>query len=362
VNRLAHSYVVAAASGTVVIVAAVVAFAVMLISLQGLKDWPALGLHLGGGDSGSSTSGTTEQAVSGARAIHAGGVGISPAVATGAPATAATAGAGRRRHPGGGTETGGAGRGAAAVSPAIATTPVQSPPPNSPSGGNEVTAPEGGSGPAGGGGGEGGGAPHQTAPTPPTSTRNVSPEPDFGACQLQGEAQFSPGLTSSSQPFGYILTGSLEGCRSSQSGAPAGGTLSAGQAIPEQVTNSVTGAVDTVIYQEPIPTGSGSCESSTTQGQVLEAWADGTETVVSYSTTGALSAVHLSGSVAPSMTLSAVNPAPGDPVTFTISTTRFAGESAVGLLAFQPPEPTACTTPAGATTTAIGGFIGLGSS
>ena len=60
------------------------------------------------------------------------------------------------------------------------------------------------------------------------------------------------------------------------------------------------------------------------------------------------------------MTLSAVNAEPGDPTTFIINTTRHLGQSAVGLLAFQPPDPTACTTPTGATTAGISGVIGLG--
>ncbi|MDX6603781.1 MAG: hypothetical protein QOF23_290 [Solirubrobacterales bacterium] len=183
----------------------------------------------------------------------------------------------------------------------------------------------------------------------------------LGGCELQGAARFSPGLSSSSQAFNYDFSGTLAGCQSSQSGAPTSGTVSAGQVISEQVTNSITGATDTVNYQQPIPSGSGGCSSSTTQGQALATWADGTQTVVSYSTTGALAAVSLSGSVVPSMTLTAVNPAAGDPTTFTISTTRYAGESATGLLAFQPPDPVACTTPTGATTAAISGFLGLSS-
>ena len=105
---------------------------------------------------------------------------------------------------------------------------------------------------------------------------------------MQGAARFSPGLNSSSQAFSYELTGNLEGCWSSQAGVPTGGTLSAGAIVSEQVINSVTGATDTVDYREPIPTGSGGCESIVTEGQALETWADGTETVVSYSTTGAL--------------------------------------------------------------------------
>ena len=182
-----------------------------------------------------------------------------------------------------------------------------------------------------------------------------------GGCQLDGTAQFSPGLSTSSQPFNYSFGGALEGCQSSQSGAPASGTVSAGQTIDKQVTNLITGVTHTVTYQQPIPTGTGGCGSSTTQGEALSTWADGTTTVVSYSTTGALAAVHLSGSVVPSMTLSAVNAEPGDPATFTIATTRYAGESAVGLLAFEPPDPTACTTPAGTATAGISGVLGLGS-
>jgi hypothetical protein len=61
------------------------------------------------------------------------------------------------------------------------------------------------------------------------------------------------------------------------------------------------------------------------------------------------------------MTLTAVNAEAGDPATYTIETTRYGGESAAGLLAFQPPDPTACATPAGATSAAISGVIGLGS-
>jgi hypothetical protein len=175
---------------------------------------------------------------------------------------------------------------------------------------------------------------------------------------VRGAARFSPGLDSSSQAFSYELTGDLEGCRSSQAGAPASGTLTVGAVISEQVTNAVTGATDTVEYQEPIPTGSGGCEGSATEGQALETWADGTETVVSYSTIGTLTAARLSGGVAPSMTLIAVDPALGEPPTFTIETTRYAGESMVGMLVFQPPDPSRCATPAGAATTAFSGSIG----
>jgi hypothetical protein len=180
-----------------------------------------------------------------------------------------------------------------------------------------------------------------------------------GGCQLQGTATFSPGLNASSQPFSYGFTGNLSGCQSTQSGVPTAGTVSAGQQLTEQVTNSVTGATDTVTYQEPIPTGTGGCSNSTTSGESLATWSDGSTTVVSYTTTGAAAAVQLSGTVQPSMTLTAVNAASGDPTTYTINTTRYTGDSAGGLLTFQPPDPTACNTSAGVTSATISGGLGL---
>jgi hypothetical protein len=180
-----------------------------------------------------------------------------------------------------------------------------------------------------------------------------------GGCQLQGTANFSPGLNSSSQSFSYNFGGGLSGCNSSEAGAPTSGTVAAGQTLVEQVKNATTGATDTVTYQEPVPTGTGGCASSTTSGLALTTWSDGTHTVESYSTTGALAGVHLSGSVVASMTLTAINPPAGDPTTFTITTNRYAGDAANGVLLFQPPDPTACNTPAGATTAAISGAVSL---
>jgi len=181
----------------------------------------------------------------------------------------------------------------------------------------------------------------------------------LGGCELQGTANFSPGLNSSSQPFSYNFGGNLSGCHSSEAGSPEGGTVAAGQTLNEQVTNSITGATDTVTYQEPVSSGSGGCASSTTSGQALVAWADGTHTVFSYATTGALAGVLLTGSVAPSMTLSATNAQAGDPSTYTVATTRYAGDSADGALLFQPPDPTACTAETGVTTAGISGVVSL---
>jgi hypothetical protein len=182
----------------------------------------------------------------------------------------------------------------------------------------------------------------------------------FEACQLRSTARFSPGLSTSSQAFNYYFSGELQGCRSSEQPGfgDQSGNIEAGQPVNEQVVNSTTGLTDTVTYVEPVPTGSGSCAASTTSGSALASWADGTFTVISYSTTGAV----LSGEVVPSMTLTAANAQPGDPTTFTIMTNRFAGDTVRGLVKVQPEPATACTTAAGATTAEFNGEVVIGSS
>jgi hypothetical protein len=182
-----------------------------------------------------------------------------------------------------------------------------------------------------------------------------------GGCDLEGTASFSPGLSSTAQDFAYSFAGGLTGCQSSDASAPTSGTVEAGKTVTMQVTNSITGATDTVTYQEPVPTGNGSCGSSTTSGIAIVNWADGSRTVVDYATTGVAAAVNLTGTVVDSVTLNATNAQAGDPTTQTVTTTRWAGSDALGALAFEPPDPTACVG-AGVTEAGISGFIGLGSS
>lgn len=188
-----------------------------------------------------------------------------------------------------------------------------------------------------------------------------------GGCQLNGNANFSPGLGSSSQSFSYNFAGSLTSCQSTTS-APASGTVGAGNVVPETVTVSTAGGPVTATfnYQEPVPTGSGGCASSTTSGDSFVTWADGTQTALSYSTSGVLAAVDLSGTVVPSVVL---QPVAGQGITsggvfypapsYTFTTTRFAGDTANGTLTFQPADPTACNTSAGVTTAAISGGVFL---
>src|SRR5437870_5646571 len=145
------------------------------------------------------------------------------------------------------------------------------------------------------------GNPHGFLCAPGAGTMGLS-DRIVRCCQLQGLANLSPGLSSTSQAFSYSFIGNLTGCQSNVAGAPATGTASAGVQLPETVTlNNSTGGTTTgtVQYQEPTPTGSGSCGSSTTSGHALSQWADGTATVIGYSTTGSGPAVVLSGTVQP---------------------------------------------------------------
>jgi hypothetical protein len=188
-----------------------------------------------------------------------------------------------------------------------------------------------------------------------------------GGCQLAGQASFSPGLGANAQPFTYSFKGNLTGCQASPA-APATGSVGAGNVVPETVTvTTATGpVVATFNYQQPVPSGNGGCSNSTTSGDAFTTWADGTQTAFGYKTTGAAAAVALQGNVLASVDL---QPLPGQGITvggvfypaptYTFTTNRFNGDTASGLLTFQPPDPTACNTPAGVTAAAIGGTVSL---
>ena len=166
-----------------------------------------------------------------------------------------------------------------------------------------------------------------------------------GGCQLKGTASFSPGLSTTSQPFSYSFGGDLTGCKSSDATAPATGFVQAGGTYTDPATGNA--------YVMPCSTGTGGCASSTTQGLALITWADGTRTLTQYSTSGAAAAVKLDGTVVDSTTLQPVDPL--DPP-LTVTTTRYNGAASHGLLAFEA-TPTDCQT--GVTSAGIEGVVGL---
>ena len=209
----------------------------------------------------------------------------------------------------------------------------------------------------------------------------ASAAPGGGGCQLDGSAVFAPNGPGTADAFGYSFTGSLSGCGSTVSGAPASGTIGAGQvateSVPLTVTNpdgTTTTTQGTARYQEPLSSGTtnapgASCASGQTTGTAVTNWSDGTVDVISYTTQSAGAGVQLQGTVVPSVTAQLV---PGSqsisgasaPSTYTISTTSAAipvGNGAQGVLTFQVADPTQCTTASGVSNAAISGFVGIGS-
>ena len=170
--------------------------------------------------------------------------------------------------------------------------------------------------------------------------------PGGGECQLHGTANFHPGPgTDPNAAFAYDFSGALSGCNASDP-EPATGTITAGQTI----------TIGGVAYQEPTPVGTGSCASGTTNGTSFVQWADGTISIIKYSTTSAAAGVALQGTVIPSVTLTAVS---GGGTT-TVTSSRYVGDGAAGVLAFEVADPTQCTAAGGVTSAGIDGVTGLG--
>ena len=98
-----------------------------------------------------------------------------------------------------------------------------------------------------------------------------------GGCQLSGTANFKTPLKNNSANFTYSFTGALSNCQSNVSGAPTAGTISAGQVL----------AINGAKFQEPIPTGTGSCANGTTNGFGIVKWTNGSYTIIKYGTNSA---------------------------------------------------------------------------
>jgi hypothetical protein len=174
-----------------------------------------------------------------------------------------------------------------------------------------------------------------------------APAASSGACQLKGTASFGAGLGTEAKPFDYSFHGDLTSCQSNVAGAPTSGTVAAGEVYTDPGTGKQ--------YSMPRAEGNGSCASSQTNGTAVAFWADGTRTIVAYSTTGAAAAVSLQGTVVDSMFLTPVNPAD---VPLALTTTRYNGSTAVGGLVFEA-TPQDCASPTGVLTAGIEGAIGL---
>lgn len=174
----------------------------------------------------------------------------------------------------------------------------------------------------------------------------------IGACVLDGTADFSKGLNTTAQAFNYSFGGTLSNCNGSFSDKT--GTVSAGKTI----------TIGGVAYS-PLdnPTGNGSCTSSTTAGTAFIAWdTAGKYSAISYTTTGYAAAVALTGSFkSGTVTLSSVatDPLTGLPASTLTVPLSYGGDYTGGPVAFEPPDPTACTG-AGVTTAGIQGIIGHG--
>ena len=201
-------------------------------------------------------------------------------------------------------------------------------------------------------------------------------DPGGAGCTLTGAASFSPNGPGVQTAFGYSLTGTLTNCQSSRAGAPTEGTIEVGQVITAAVPVTLAdGSVvqGTAKYQAPLATGAGtlpanSCAAGSTAGDALITWADGSTSVVDYTTTSAGAAVSLQGTVVDSLTATLVpgsaSPAGTAPATHTVSSTSTAvpvGDGAQGVVAFTTDAPDGCTTDPGLTAVAVEGIVGVGS-
>jgi hypothetical protein len=172
-----------------------------------------------------------------------------------------------------------------------------------------------------------------------------------GGCQISAHATLSPGLTLGSKTFTYHYSGKLFGCVYTGKHAGSRGVISAGEAI----------RIGGRLYQEPVPSGTGSCLSTATTGYDFARWSNGTQTIVQFSTTGGSGGTHLFGTIVPKLTLAAIHPGAGAPKSATFKTTEFLGQTAVGNLTFAAVDPALCASTGviQATITGLLGHVGL---
>jgi DNA polymerase-3 subunit gamma/tau len=209
--RQTHTYLAGALSGTALIVAAVVAF-VLLVSLQALRDWPLAGIGGAGDNVGVSAGRPAAAGI--APGAHAG---TATAARHGAPAV--SHGGGRNRA---GATEGQRGHVAVGTSPSSsAEAPGSSP---AAGGGSPGSSPATGSNPgAGSGSGNGGGSGPQASGGPGTSTSGAVNGAVSGVDQATGGALGETGVTK-------VTEGAVKGVAGPES--PVGKTVDkAGEAV-----------------------------------------------------------------------------------------------------------------------------------
>lgn len=135
-------------------------------------------------------------------------------------------------------------------------------------------------------------------------------------CGLSGTANFTPGLKTGAQAINYTFTGKLTGCSGLVGGIPR----------LKSATISASGS------------GNLSCVTGPSKGTALITWNTGETSNISYTTTGALNAVHVAA-------------------TFTGGT--FKGRTAKGELAFTVADPTQCNSTGVSSATFTGQVVPL---
>ena len=197
-----------------------------------------------------------------------------------------------------------------------------------------------------------------------------SAAPGGGACQLDGTASFTPNGPGATSTFGYSVSGQLTNCQSNLAGAPTAGAFGVGQQYTVAVIiQTPTGPQPgQATYAAPLASGSGtvpvnSCPGGTTSGTGITTWPDGSHTVVGYTTTSAGPAVHLEGTVIPSVTLTLATGPAGAPATYDMSSDNAsypAGNGVQGAVAFTTSDPTQCNSAAGLSSVQLQGGVGIG--
>lgn len=173
-------------------------------------------------------------------------------------------------------------------------------------------------------------------------------DPVAGGCSVNAAATVKPGLTMASKPFTYSYTGTLSNCFYTGTGAVAhSGIISAGTTI----------SIDGHLYQEPTPTGNGSCLATSATGYDFTRWDNGHQTIVQFSSTSVGGITVVSGHVVDSLLLTAVDPGPGDPKTALFVTNQYNGQTVAGALDFGASNFTVCTTSAGLVNATITGEL-----